>query len=230
MNLSIVIPTYNEAENLPILINRIFNVFQDNSLDGEVMIVDDDSPDKTWQIAEQLKQKYNIELLRRLNKRGLSSAVLDGFLIAKGEILGVMDADLSHAPEKIPDLINPILSGDSDFVIGSRNIEGGDSDNWPFLRKLSSKLATIAARGLTNIKDPMSGYFFIKKEVIDGTELSPMGFKICLEILVKGKYKKATEVPILFSNREFGKSKLNSTVIFHYISHLSKLYLYNLFH
>ncbi len=225
MNLSIVIPTYNEAENIPILINRISNVLQTNSLDGEIIIVDDDSPDKTWQIAEQLKQKHNIEILRRFNKRGLSSAVMDGFHIAKGKILGVMDADLSHPPEKIPELIKPILSGDSDIVIGSRYVEGGDIDNWPLLRRISSKMATLLAKGLTNLKDPLSGYFFFRRELIEDVNLSSKGFKIGLEILVKGKYKNVTEIPIIFIDRQYGESKLGIRAIVEDLLHISKLYI-----
>src|SRR3990172_7260843 len=211
MDLTVVIPTYNEVENIPIIVERIFNVFHEHSLEGEVIIVDDNSPDGTSKIAYQLKNTYNnLGVLCRVDKPGLSSAVLDGIQLAKGGIIGVMDADLSHPPEKIPELVKPILSGESDLIIGSRYVEGGNIENWPLSRRASSKLATLAARGLTHIKDPMSGFFFFRKEVLDGVELSPRGFKIGLEILVKGKYKKVTEVPIIFRNRDYGASKLSS--------------------
>ncbi len=227
MDLTLIIPTYKEAENIPILVERIFRIFRDHSLDGEVIIVDDNSPDGTWEVARRLKGEYdNLEVMCRVDKRGLSSAVLDGIELARGNIIGVMDADLSHLPEQIPDLVKPILLGESDFVIGSRYVKEGNIENWPFRRKVSSKLAILAARGLTPIKDPMSGFFFVRKEVIEGVELSPKGFKICLEILVKGKYKNVTEVPILFRNREYGESKMSSGVILEYFSHLAKLYLH----
>ncbi|MBF8302480.1 MAG: dolichol monophosphate mannose synthase, partial [Candidatus Dadabacteria bacterium] len=208
------------------LIERVFRVFHEHSLDGEIIIVDDNSPDGTQQVASQLRSTFiNLEVLRRLNKRRPSSAaVLDGIQLARGNMIGVMDADLSHPPEKIPELVKPILSGESDLIIGSRYVEGGNIENWPLSRRASSKLATLAARGLTHIKDPMSGFFFFRKEVLDGVELSPRGFKIGLEILVKGKYKKVTEVPIIFSDRKYGASKLSGSVILDYFSHLLRLY------
>ena len=228
MDLTVVIPTYNEAENIPILVERIFKVFHEHSLDGEVIIVDDNSPDGTWEVARQLKGTHNLGVLRRVDKRGLSSAVLDGFQMAKGKIIGAMDADLSHPPEKIPELIRPIMIGESDLVIGSRYIKGGNTENCSFRRKVSSKIATLAVTGLTNIKDPMSGFFFLRKDVIEGVEISPKGFKIGLEILVKGKYKNVSEVPILFKDRKYGKSKLSIGVILEDSLHIAKLYLHSL--
>ena len=225
MSISLVIPTFNEAENLPNILEKTFNVFRNNNLQVEVIIVDDNSPDGTWHVAERLKNHYNLVVLRRVDKHGLSSAVIDGFKLANGEIIGVMDADLSHPPEKIPDLIRPIMSGESDFVIGSRYIEGGRIVNWPLMRRLSSKFATILVRGLTKVKDPMTGFFFLRKEVIEGVKLSPKGFKIGLEILVMGNYKSVIEVPIIFIDREHGKSKLDLRVISEDFTHISKLYL-----
>ena len=225
MDLTVVIPTYNEAKNIPILVQRIFQIFREHSFEAEVIIVDDNSPDETWEVAQQLKSTYNnLEILRRFDKRGLSSAVLDGIQLARGNIIGVIDGDLSHPPEKIPELVKPIMFGESDFVIGSRYMKGGDSENWPFVRKVSSKLATLVARGLTHVNDPMSGFFFFRKEVIEGVELNPKGFKIGLEILVKGKYKNVTEVPIIFRDRKYGASKLSGSVILDYLSHLLRLY------
>jgi len=225
MYTSIVIPTFNEVQNLHKIIETIFNVFRKNNLKVEVLIVDDNSPDRTWHVAEKLKDNYNIRVLRRVDKRGLSSAVIDGFKLANGEIIGVMDADLSHPPEKIPDLIKPIMSGESDYVIGSRYIKGGGIVNWPLLRRFSSKTAGILVSGLTKVKDPMSGFFFLKKDVIEGVNLSPKGFKIGLEILVKGNYKSVKEIPIIFTNRKHGVSKLNLSVITDDFAHISRLYL-----
>jgi dolichol-phosphate mannosyltransferase len=220
-----LIPTYNEAENIPDIIKIVFSVLKKNGLDGEVIIVDDDSPDGTWEIAEKLKPIYNIKVLRRLDKRGLSSAVIDGFKTASGDIIGVMDADMSHPPEKIPELLQPLLSGDADFVIGSRYVEGARIENWPFLRKVSSKIAAFAVRGLTDVKDPMAGFFFFRRGVIEGLRLNPQGFKIGLEILVKSRCKNVTEVPIVFCDRKFGKSKLGVSVIIADFLHVVKLYL-----
>ena len=229
MDITLVIPTYNESENLPVLLEKVFSVFSESNLNGKVIVVDDDSPDGTWKVAEGLKEKYTgLEVLRRLNERGLSSAVLKGFSVSTSEILGVMDADLSHPPEKIPELIAPILSGEADITIGSRYIDKGESGDWALRRKISSRLATLAVIGLTNVKDPMSGFFFLKREVLENVELSPKGFKIALEILVRGKYDRVVEVPIIFRDRMYGETKLNSGVILDYICQVVKLYAYKI--
>jgi len=229
MEITLVIPTYNEAGNIPILVEKVFKIFDDNELDGHIIIVDDDSPDQTWKVAENLKDKYpNLEVLRRQDKRGLSSAVLDGFQLADSEIVGVIDADLSHPPEKIPELVAPLIKGEADFTLGSRYIDEGGIENWPLKRKVSSKIATFAVLGLTKVKDPMSGFFFLKKEVINNVELSPKGFKVGLEILVRGNCERVIEVPIVFRDREYGESKLRSNVILDYLLHISKLYIYQL--
>lgn len=230
MDISIVIPTYNESENLPILIEKIQEVLDSNKIEGKIIVVDDDSPDKTWETANELKNSYgNLEVLRRRDKRGLSSAVLDGFAISESTIMGVMDADLSHPPEKIPELVEPIISGDADITIGSRYIDEGEIEKWPFLRKLSSRLATLAACKLTSVKDPMSGFFFLRRDVIENTELNPKGFKIGLEILVRGKYENVMEVPIKFRDRIYGETKLSQTVVVDYLIHLARLYIYKIF-
>ena len=230
MNITLVIPTYNEAGNIPILISRVFDIFRSNNLDGYVIVVDDDSPDQTWKVAEDLKEKYpNLEVLRRQDKRGLSSAVLDGFDMARTDIVGVIDADLSHPPEKIPELVVPIIEGEADFTLGSRYIDQGGIENWPLKRKISSKVATLAVIGLTRVKDPMSGFFFLRKDIINNVNLSPKGFKIGLEILVRTKCEKVKEIPIVFRDREYGESKLSSNVIIDYLIHVSKLYVARIF-
>ena len=150
---------------------------------------------------------------------------MDGFKIARGDIIGVMDADMSHPPEKIPELLEPILSNKFDYVIGSRYVEGGGTENWPFLRKVSSKIAAFAVRGLTDVKDPMAGFFFFRRGVIDGLRLSPRGFKIGLEILVKSRCKNVTEAPIIFRDRKYGESKLGLSVILKDFLHIARLYL-----
>jgi dolichol-phosphate mannosyltransferase len=229
MDITLVIPTYNEAGNIPILVEKVFKIFSDEKLDGHIIIIDDDSPDQTWKVAENLKDKFpNLEVLRRQDKKGLSSAVLDGFALANTEIVGVMDADLSHPPEKISELVLPIIKGEADFTLGSRYIDQGGTENWPLRRKISSKIATLAVLGLTKVKDPMSGFFFLKREVIKNVKLSPKGFKIGLEILVRGNCENVIEVPIVFRDRKYGESKLSSNVIVDYLLHVSKLYLYKI--
>lgn len=226
--ISVIIPTYNEKENIKNLIVEISNIFKKNKIKGEIIIVDDNSPDGTGKIAENLSKKYPVKVLHRKGKLGLSSAVVAGFKAAKGNILGVMDADFSHPPEIIPKLIKPILDENIDFVIGSRHVKGGGMENWPLLRKIISKGATLLARTVTNVKDPMSGLFFLKKSVIKNIKFDSKGFKICLEILVKGNYKTVNEVPYIFKDRRAGKSKLGAGEYFNYLITLMRLLKYKL--
>jgi len=222
---SIIIPTYNESDNIRKIIPEIFAVFRAKDINGEVVVIDDNSPDKTWQIAEDLGKEYNVKSIRRVNERGLSSAVVRGFKEASGNLIGVMDADLSHPTDAIPDMIEPLRSG-TELVIGSRYVSGGGIENWPAKRKVISKGATMLARGLTKIKDPMSGFFFFRREIIDGVKLNPTGYKIGLEVLVKGKHKTVKEVPYTFKDRAEGESKMGTREIINYLMHLAKLYGY----
>lgn len=227
MNITVIIPTYNEKENLPILVKSIFDVFESNHLCGDIIIVDDNSPDGTGRIADELSLKNNrIKVIHRKGKEGLSSAVMEGFRYATGEIIGVMDADLSHPPEVVPKLVLPILNGESEFALASRYLENDEIDKWPFIRKITSRGATILARPLTNISDPMSGFFFFKKNILYGVTLSPIGYKIMLEIVVKGKYQNLKEIPYIFRDRYKGESKLNWKEHVNYLGHLAKLYAY----
>jgi dolichol-phosphate mannosyltransferase len=222
--LSIVVPTYNEKENIPELVERIFTVLGENNIDGEVVIVDDNSPDGTAKVAQDLSKDYNVQVIVRKNERGLSSAAIRGMKDAKGEILCVIDADLSHPPEVIPDMLKEITEGRAELVIGSRRVAGGGIENWPMKRKVVSKCASLIARPLTKVKDPMSGFFMLKRSVIEGIELKPKGYKIGLEIIVKGKYEHLVEVPYVFKDRAKGESKLGGKVIKNYMSHVIGLY------
>ncbi|MBW2995091.1 glycosyltransferase [Candidatus Woesearchaeota archaeon] len=161
MNLSIIIPTYNEAENISSLIQDIYKHVND----AEIVVVDDNSPDGTADIIQSLKKKFkNLKLLIRKEEKGLSSAVLAGFKIASGQNYCVMDADYSHPPEFIPRLRKEL--DDADMIFASRYVKGGGCENWPLLRRFISKFATILARQLTSVKDPMSGFFMLKKHII----------------------------------------------------------------
>lgn len=227
--ISIIIPTYNEKENIKRLILKINSVFRANKLKGEIIIVDDNSPDGTGKIAEMLDQKYHTKVINRKGKLGLASAVIEGFNSSKGDILGVMDADFSHPPSIIPSLVRPIEKGIADFTIGSRYVNDGKIIGWPASRIFISKGATLIARHLTNVKDPMSGYFFIKRSVIDNVSLNAHGYKICLEILVKGNYSKVMEVPITFKDREKGSSKLTKQEFIDYLYNVANLTIYKFF-
>lgn len=224
--ISIIIPTYNEKENIKKLILNTNNVLKKNKIKGEIIIVDDNSPDGTGKIADDLSKKYPVVVIHRKGKQGLASAVIAGFERAKGDILGVMDADFSHPPEKIPELVRPIKSGKADFTIGSKYTEHGKVIGWPVNRLIVSKGATMLSRHLTDVKDPMSGFFFLKKKVIDNVYLNARGYKICLEIIVKGNYRKIKEIPITFRDRQKGKSKLNKKEFVDYLYNLLNLSIY----
>jgi dolichol-phosphate mannosyltransferase len=161
----------------------------------------------------------------RKEEKGLSTAVMKGFELARGEICIVMDADLSHPVEKIPNMIKPILEGKCDATVGSRYIKGGDCEQWPLFRKIVSKGAGYLAKGVTNLSDPTSGFMAIRKSLLDGVKLNPLGWKIVLEVIVKTN-SHFMEIPIVFADRQKGKSKLNFQVQMDYLRHLWQLYCY----
>lgn len=223
--LSIILPTYNEADNIKVIIPKISEMLNDGDIKGEVIVVDDDSPDGTADIARKLKDKYNVRAHVRKNERGLATAVMKGFELAKGDICLVMDADLSHPVTKIPEMIKPIIDGECEAVVGSRYLAGGGLKNWPFIRKIISKGAGLFARGLTKLSDPTSGFIAVRKDIVAGAKLDPIGWKIVLEVLVKTNCR-FKELPITFNDRYKGESKLNFRVQIDYIRHLWKLYCF----
>ena len=222
---SVILPTYREGKNLREMVTRIFRSLNDNGLKGECIIVDDDSGDDTESVCRELEREYNLRLVIRKGERGLSTAVIRGLREAGGDVLIVMDADLSHPPEKIPEMVQLVEDG-AEFVLGSRYVEGGEiEEDWGFYRKLNSKVATLLACFLTNLKDPMSGFFCIPRRTLEACkELSPIGYKIALEVIVKSRAKKIVEVPIFFSRRKHGESKMNLKEQLLYIRHLGRLY------
>lgn len=228
MDLTVVVPTFREVENIPLLIPRIARVLADAGLRGEILIVDDDSRDGTVELCRRMAAEYPVRLLVREQERGLSSAVLHGMRHAKGEVLVVMDADLSHPPEKIPELIATLDNEDADFAIGSRYVPGGRTDeNWGVLRWLNSKIATFLARPLTSAQDPMAGFFAIHRETfLRADALNPIGYKIGLELMVKCDCRKVSEIPIHFQDRRLGKSKLSFREQLSYLVHIVKLFNY----
>ncbi|MCX8184416.1 MAG: glycosyltransferase family 2 protein [Sulfolobales archaeon] len=225
-DVSIVIPTYNERENITRLIKILHDIATENGFSYEVIVVDDSSPDGTADAVRAVQDRYNIKLIVRPGKMGLASAVLEGLRVARGSVLVVMDADLQHPPEVLPEMLKKALS-ECDIVVGSRYVRGGYTRGWSPLRKLISRGADSIAKILLpktrGVKDTMSGYFVLKREVIDEVSLNPRGFKVLLEILVKGRYKKACEHPIEFRARTWGESKLGVTEIFNYLLHVLNL-------
>lgn len=222
--LSIIIPTYNEAPNIEPIIQELCKVLEENDIDGELIIVDDDSPDGTGDIAKGLEKDGRLQVIVRKDERGLSSAVLEGFGRAQGELLMVMDCDMSHPPAIVPDLIAPLLENKAEMVIGSRYVKGGGVSNWPLRRKVISRGATLLAKSITSVKDPMSGLFALRREVIEGVQFNPRGYKIGLEILARGNYQTVVEVPFTFKDRAEGESKLDSHVMRDYLGHLFSLF------
>lgn len=225
--ISIILPTLNEADNLPSVIPAIFKSLSDAGLTGEVIVVDDASPDGTAEVAEELAGTFPVRVIKRQGRLGLAAAVIDGFALAQGEIIGIMDADGSHDPAILPAMIHAVQNG-VDLAIGSRYLPGGGTDKWPFTRRLASKVAIMMATLLTAVKDATSGYLVFKRSVIEGVTLLPLGFKIGLEIIVKGHYLNLIEIPYTFKDRTRGASKLGGRVVWNYLWHLFLLYRYQL--
>lgn len=226
--ISVITPTYREAENLPLLIEAVDQALVAAGYTYELIVANDDSGDDTAPVCAQLESRFPLRLLSSKMRRGLSGAVVDGIKSARGEIIVVMDADLSHPPNKIAAMVEILLHKEADFVVGSRYAPGGSVDaRWPWRRRFNSWAATLPAKFLTSLKDPMSGFFAFRSADMPAAEkISPIGYKIGLEILVKGEYDKARvkEVPIKFQDRRHGQSKLNLKEQFNYLRHLRRLY------
>ena len=223
---SVVVPTYREAENLPHLVDRLAAVARDVGLRLDLAIVDDDSRDGTAELVRARPEDW-VRLVVRTEDRGLSQAVLEGLGQAKGDVLVCMDADLSHPPETIPRMLEKLGEG-ADFVIGSRYTEGGSTaDDWGFLRWANSRVATWLARPLTHVSDPMSGFFALRRSTFEaGRAFNPVGYKIGLELVVKCRCERVVEVPIHFADRRFGESKLTLAQQLLYLQHLWRLYTF----
>jgi dolichol-phosphate mannosyltransferase len=226
VNISIIIPTYNERENIAILVKDIRD--QLVGYDYEIIIVDDNSPDGTGIIADKLAEKYrNIKVLHRPCKMGLASAIIDGLGKAEGDIISVLDADLQHPPSLLPKMIEGIKKG-KDIVVASRYTLGGKIEGWSPQRRIVSKIAIALAHFLLpktrKVKDPVSGYFSFKRSVIT-ERIKPLGYKFLLEVLTEGKYDAVSEVPFTFKPRLRGKSKLGSKTVCDYIRQILHLSL-----
>jgi dolichol-phosphate mannosyltransferase len=228
---SIIVPTYKEAENLPLLVPQVASALAPYGWAWELIVVDDNSPDDTRQVLDQLSSRFpQLRYHIRKNDRGLSSAVLAGIELSRHDYLLVMDADLSHPPEAIPSMIEKLIRGEADFVIGSRYVTGGKTEDWSRLRYLNSAGATLLAKPLVGtVKDPMAGFFALRRESLRRSDpLNPIGYKIGLELIAKTGItpERVAEVPITFRNRVHGESKLTLKEQFRYLEHLSRLYDY----
>lgn len=225
-SLSIVIPTFREAENIPLILDRIDKLRQKYNLTLEVLFMDDDSQDGSIEAVDRSGFNW-ARIIVRTENRGLSPAVLDGLHVAKNSILICMDCDLSHPPEAIPEMVQALNSG-KQFAIGSRYIAGGSTDDdWGAFRWLNSLVATLLARPLTSARDPLSGFFAIRKRDFEAANaLNPIGYKIGLELIVKCGIDDVGEIPIHFQDRVHGDSKLSLKEQLKYVQHLRRLYIY----
>lgn len=226
---TVVVPTFREADNLTPLINRVFAATSAAGIAAEMIVVDDNSKDGTERVIGELSKRHPVRLITRTTERGLSSAVVRGFDDAAGRLLMCMDADLSHPPEKVPDLVRRLVDDDCDFVLGSRYVGGGGTvSEWPWYRRLNSWAATALALPLAPVKDPMSGFFALPREAYRRARdrIRPLGYKIGLELMVKCGCRRVIEEPIRFEDRHAGKSKLTARQQIEYLIHVLRLYVY----
>jgi dolichol-phosphate mannosyltransferase len=229
LKLSLVIPTYNERDNVIPLVENLSQLL-DRKIPGqyELIIVDDDSPDRTWELASKLTPDYpQLRVMRRQGEKGLASAVVRGWQGSRGEILAVIDGDLQHPPEILYNLLETIEKG-ADLALASRHVEGGGVSEWSLLRRFLSRGAQILGLILLpevvgRVSDPMSGYFMVRRQAIAGPILNPTGYKILLEVIGKGRIKTITEVGYVFQERLEGESKVTWKQWLEYIFHLLRL-------
>jgi dolichol-phosphate mannosyltransferase len=230
-DLTVIIPTFNEEANIRNIVMAVDAVFHEHSLHGQILVVDDNSSDATISIVHDLmRTKENVSILIREKDHGLSQSVADGFTHASSDVFIVIDADFSHPPVLIPRMYEEIRKG-NDIVIGSRYMEGGGIKKWPLKRRLISVGATFLGRLIfPEITDPVSGFFAVRKTVLEKATLKPRGYKILLEVLGKGSWEKHTEIPFEFVDREAGTSKLKIKTIVDYARQVMDITLYSLFH
>ncbi len=228
---SLVLPTYKEAGNIQDIV-RILSNLLDQSIPGdyELIVVDDNSPDHTWKLALELTSDYpQLRVMRRVEEKGLSTAVIRGWQVARGEILGVIDADLQHPPEVLEQLLQEMERG-ADLAVASRHVEGGGVSEWSMIRRFLSRGAQmlglmILPEVIGRLSDPMSGYFMVRRTAIAGKTLSPVGYKILIEVTARGKIRWLAEAGYVFRERQAGESKVTWKQYIEYLQHLVRLRL-----
>ena len=223
-DLTVVIPTYREEENIGAMVREVSRTLADHGIRGEILVVDDSSPDRTIPIVRELMGEIpDLRLVVRERDPGLSQSVVEGFRTARGAVIQVIDADFSHPTALIPVFSERIREG-ADVVIGSRYMAGGGIGEWPRSRRIISLGATAFGRILfPEITDPVSGFFAVRREVVEGAPLEPRGYKILMEVLGKGRWTRAVEVPYTFENRKEGASKLRFTTILAYAVQVAEI-------
>jgi dolichol-phosphate mannosyltransferase len=224
-DLSVVVPTYNERDRLAELVAVLRAEFQSKGLAAEIVVVDDNSPDGTGAIADAISARDPlVRVVHRPGKMGLGTAVMDGFARARADVLGVLDADLSHPPATLVAMFGVMQAASSDMVVGSRYVPGGGEAGWSKARLLMSRFACLLARALTPVRDATSGLFLVRRDVITGVAIAAGGFKICLELLVRGRPSTVAEAPYVFTGRTAGESKMNLKEALGYLTQLRALY------
>ncbi|HVV51694.1 MAG TPA: glycosyltransferase [Polyangia bacterium] len=230
LRLSLVIPTFNESKNVGELVARLGELLDDRlgREAYELIVVDDDSRDRTWEVALALAEKHpQVRVIRRVGERGLSTAVIRGWQAARGELLAVIDADLQHPPEVVGELLARMEAG-ADLAVASRNVDGGGVSNWSLHRRALSRgaqlLGLLLLPGvLGRVSDPMSGYFMLRRRVLAGVTLSPLGYKILIEVIGRGRVATVAEVGYVFRERLEGESKVTWRLYLEYLRHLVRL-------
>lgn len=221
---SIIIPTLNEAENIDPLLIRVFDVIERYKLDAEVLIADGSSSDGTKARVRAWEGRKPVRFIQSDGNRGLSGDVCHAAEQTGAEVVVVMDADLSHPPEALPEMLAPILDGSRDMVIGSRYVRGGKISGWPGLRRMFSKAATLLAWPLVSVRDPMAGFFAVKRSLLLSFGSLSDGYKIGLEIMARSDDTlRVKEVPITFTDRKLGTSKLGSRFMLAYLKQIIRL-------
>jgi dolichol-phosphate mannosyltransferase len=226
--ISLVLPTYNEAATIREVLKRVSDALRATGEGFELIVVDDSSPDGTAEFAQVIARELPVRVVRRSRRSGLALAVVDGWKVASGDVLGVMDADLQHPPEILTSLVAALRNENVDLAIASRSGPGGGTADWSWRRRLTSWVAMHVAAcvlpwTLADLRDPMSGMFLVRRCALRGVRLEPAGYKILLEVLAKGRYREFTEVSYMFGPRGRGNSKLGTRQSLEYLLHLARL-------
>jgi dolichol-phosphate mannosyltransferase len=229
-DLTVIIPTFNEEDNIEKMIITVDSICKANNITEEILVVDDNSNDRTITIVKKLIADHPfLHLLIRTQNPGLSPSLFDGINNAKADLVQCIDCDFSHPPEKIPVFYHLLKNEGNDMVIGSRYVRGGAVINWPFMRRvLSSGAALLGRLMIPHVKDSGSGFFAINRDILTGTQLSPRGFRMGFEILGKAHWTRVKEIPIIFKDREFGQSKLKGRIIYDFLVQCCSILHYNL--
>jgi dolichol-phosphate mannosyltransferase len=225
--ISVVIPTYNEGENIAAFLEAVRRVLDEAAPEAwDIVVVDDDSPDRTWEIALGLPGFDNLRVLRRQGERGLASAVIRGMQVARGGVVGTINADFQHPPEVLGPMARAIA--DADLVVASRFVPGGGLGNWRWSRRVASRGAHLLGRLVLprvfgRLSDPLSGCYLVRRAAIEGVELKPVGFKTLMEIAARGRVERIRECPYQMRDRERGQSKAGAQQTLEYLRHLLRL-------